>query len=147
MVLGIHGLGSRIITRMEHTQRMRCEDLGLGIPTGNSRFGEIGHLEDLGTGYSRLGLKFWDWLRAGMRIRDRVEVESRVLDQGIGPVIQLRVSHTTRVGGRSVAGWRMGAQKGLRQGSKAFLLAKGFTNAPGPRLFSALSPAVTPLLR
>ena len=41
----------------------------------------------------------------------------------------------------------MGAQKGLRQGSTALLLAKGFTTVPGPRLFFAMSPAVTRLLR
>lgn len=41
----------------------------------------------------------------------------------------------------------MGAQKGLRQGRTALLLAKGFINVPSPRLFSAMSPAVTRLLR
>lgn len=40
----------------------------------------------------------------------------------------------------------MRAQKTLRKGNAALLLAKGCTNAPGPRPFSALSPTVTPLL-
>lgn len=51
-------------------------------------------------------------------MRDRVR--GRALDQGTGSVSELRVSHASRVGGsegRSEAGWRMGAEKGLGQGS------------------------------
>lgn len=38
-----HGLWPRILTRMGQIERMSCENLGLGIPTGNGGFREIGH--------------------------------------------------------------------------------------------------------
>lgn len=86
---------------------------GLGFPQ------EMEDSEKLaigGFGYSRRGWKCRNWLRAG--VRDRVR--GRALDQGTGSVSELRVSHASRVGGsegRSEAGWRMGAEKGLGQGS------------------------------
>lgn len=87
---------------------------GLGFPQ------EMADSEKLVTG--GLDLKCRNWLAAGVRLR-QTERRWRALDRGSGSVSELRAAPATSVGeseGRSVAGWRMGAQKGLGQGSTAF---------------------------
>lgn len=72
-----------------------------------------------------------------MRIRDRVEAESTGSAHCIRTLVELDLTDHQSGGAQE-----LDAVGVLR--SKALLLAKGCTNAPGPRPFPALSPTVTP---